>query len=95
MELSQENLLLSLILYRRRKTRELKNTKRFWARKIFAQRKEKGECNNLVQEMRIHDHEFLFKMFLMSPSQLEDLTKPVAPLLTKESVHREAIPRQE
>ena len=64
-------------------------------RKIFAQRKEKGEYNNLVREMRIHDHEFFFKMFRMSPSQLEDITKLVAPFITKESVRREAIPPQE
>ena len=95
MELSHEDLLLLLVLYRRRKNRELKNKKRFWVRKIFAQRKEKGEYNNLVREMRIHDHEFFFKMFRMSPSQLEDITKLVAPFITKESVRREAIPPQE
>ncbi len=74
---------------------KIKNKKRFWVRKIFAQRKEKGEYNNLVREMRLYDHEFFFKMFRMSPSQLEELTILVAPLIVKESVHREAIPPQE
>ena len=50
-----------------------------------------GEYNNLVREMQFHDHKFFFKMFRMSPSQLEDLINWVAPLIIKDSVHREAI----
>ena len=53
--------------------------------------KEKGEYNNLVREMRLHDHEFFFKMCRMTPSQLEDFSNWVAPLILKDSVHREAI----
>ena len=34
-------------------------------------------------------------MFQMSPSQLEDITKLVAPFITKEIVRRAAIPPQE
>ena len=55
-ELSHEDLLLLLVLYRRRKNRELKNTKRFWVRKISAQRKENGEYNSLVQETNFSKH---------------------------------------
>ena len=54
-----------------------KNTKKFWVRKIFALRKEKGEFDSLVREMRLHDREFFFKMFRMNPIQLGELTRLV------------------
>ena len=54
MVLSFEDLLVLLALYQRREKMKLKNTKRFWVRKWFALRKDKGEFNNLVREMRLH-----------------------------------------
>ena len=93
MDLSCEELLILLALYQRQKRR--KNTKRFWVRRIFAERQEKGEYNNLVRETRLHDHEFFFKLFRMTPSQLEKLTEWVAPLIVKDSSHREAISPEE
>ena len=89
MNLSSEDLLVLLALHRRRKQRKYR--KMFWVRRMFAERKEKGEYTTLVREMRLHDHEFPFKMFRMTPSQLEELTNWVAPLILKDSVHREAI----
>ena len=95
MALSSEDLLVLLALYRRRGKVMSKYTKRFWVTKIFAIRKEKGEFNNLVREMRLHDQEFFIKMFRMSLIQLEELTRLVAPLIRKESSRREAIVPQE
>ena len=89
MNLSSEDLLILLALHRRRKQRKYR--KKFWVHRIFAERKEKGEYNNLVREMRLHDHKVFVKMGRMTPSQLEELTNWVAPLIIKDSVHREAI----
>ena len=89
MKLSCEELLILLDLHRRRKQRRY--SKKVWVRRVFAERKEKGAYNNLVREIRLHDHEFFFKMLRTTPSQLEELTTWVAPLIVKDSVHREAI----
>ena len=73
MALSSEDLLVSLPLYRRRGKMKSKNTNRFWVRKIFPLRKEKGEFTNLVREMRLHDHEFFLKCFEWAQSNLRSL----------------------
>ena len=74
MNLSCERLLILLALYQRRKQRRYRE--RFWVRMIFAERKEKGEYNDFVREMGLPDHEFFFKMFRMTPSQLEEVYSP-------------------
>ena len=89
MTLSCEELLIVLALHQRRKKRRYR--KKVWVRRIFAERKEKGAYSNLVREIRLHDHDYFFKMFRMTPSQLEELTTWVAPLIVKDSVHREEI----
>ena len=55
----------------------------------------KGEFNNLFRETRLHGHEFLFKLFRMTPSQREKWTEWVAPLIIKDSLHWEAISPEE
>ncbi|CAB4027184.1 Hypothetical predicted protein [Paramuricea clavata] len=86
--------LLLLLLLRRRKQRR-KYRKIFWVRKIFAERKHKGEFHCLVQEMKLFDHELFFKHFRMLPSKLEELLQWVAPKLTKSAVKRDPIGPEE
>ena len=50
-----------------------KKERRFWVRKIFAERKEKGEYYTLVRDLRLHDQEMFFRYFRMSPTTYEKL----------------------
>lgn len=80
-----------LLLKRRLANQNKKQKKTIWVRKIFQERKQKGEFHLLINELRIHDHEYFFKYFRMSPSKYEDLLKIVGPYITKSSVKREPI----
>ena len=60
-----------------------KYRKRFWIRKIYAEREEKGEFHLLVQEMKLYDHAYFFKQFRMSPATFEQLLSLTAPFLQK------------
>ena len=83
-------ILLLLILKRRLAARQ-KYRKRMWVRKLFMERKNKGEFHLLVADLRLHDSEYFFKYFRMTPVQYEELLLWVAPLITKSSQKREAI----
>ena len=68
-----------LLLMRRRTIAKNKYKKRFWVRRIFQERKQKGEYHLLLQDLRLHDHEYFFKCFRMSPLKYEELLRLVAP----------------
>ncbi|XP_065675624.1 uncharacterized protein LOC136091841 [Hydra vulgaris] len=61
-----------------------KNKKRFWVRKVYAERLQKGEFHLLVQDFRLHDQEYFFKYFRMSPTTNEELLSFVAPVIVKQ-----------
>lgn len=85
--------LIIRILLRRRRKKLLKYRKRFWVRHVYAERKQKGEYYQLVKDLQLHDHEYFFKYFRMSPASLELLLSWVAPVIKKETTRmREAIP---
>ena len=84
-------LLLLVIFRRRRKRLKNKYKKRFWVRKIFKERNQKGEYHLLVKDLRLFDHEFFFKNFRMLPEKFEQLLSYVAPMITKSSFRRECI----
>ena len=83
-------LLLTLIIKRRRQQMNVthKYKKRFWVRKIFQERKLKGEYHLLVKDLKLFDHEFFFKQFRMLPNKYEKLHSYIAPIITKSSVRR-------
>ena len=91
--LNIRSLLVIIILRRRLQRRKIqsKYKKRFWVRQIFKERKQKGEYNLLVKDMKLFDHEFFFKQFRMLPAKYEKLLSYVAPLITKSSMKRESI----
>ena len=79
--------LLLLLLWRRQEARKRK--KRVWVRKIFQDRKQKGEFHLLLRELKLYDHEYFFKYFRMSPTQYEHfLSLIAAPSITKSSLRR-------
>ena len=86
--LDEEDLLILLALQKRRKEKSSgKYSQRFWVRK--------GAYEGIVREARLHDEEFFFRMFRMTPTKFEQLLNWVAPIITKSSVKREAISADE
>ena len=79
-----------LLLLRQRK-REKKNQRKMWVRKIYQERKQKGEFHLLINEMRLHDHELFFRYFRMSPTRYEHLLEQIGHVITKSSIKREPI----
>ena len=66
------------------KREKVKNKKRFWVRKVYAERLLKGEFHLLIQDLRLHDQEYFFKYFRMSPTSYEELLSFVAPIIVKQ-----------
>ena len=62
-----------------------------WVRKIYQERKQKGEFHLLINEMRLHDHELFFRYFRMSPTRYEHLLEQIGHAITKSSIKREPI----
>ena len=62
-----------------------------WVRKIFQERKIKGEFYLLVQDLRLYDEEYFLKYFRMSVLQYEEVLSMVAPVIQKSSERRECI----
>ena len=60
-------------------------------RQIFEERKKKGEFHTLIDDMKLFDHEYFYKQFRMPPQKLEELLSWIGPLITKDSLRREAI----
>lgn len=79
--------LMQLLILRRRKQRMLKYRKRFWIRKIYAEREEKGEYYLLVQEMKLYDQEYFFTLFRISPGTFEKLLSWTGPFLQKDTTN--------
>ena len=85
--------IIALLLRRRRQRREQLPViqKRLWIRKIYQERKEKGEYHLLIRDMRLYDHSLFYQQFRMTPTKYEDLLNMVAPQIVKSSLKREAI----
>ena len=77
--------LLILKLLNQIKNKNGRKKKRFWVRKLYAERLLKGEFHLLVRDLRLHDHEYFFKYFRMSPTVFEELLSFVSPIIVKQS----------
>ena len=62
-----------------------------WVRKIFAERKIKGEYHLLIQDLKLHDAVYFFRYFRMDTTQFENLLTMIAPRIQKSSLKRECI----
>ena len=80
MAISRRKILILILLRRRfkRKALQTRKKRRFWVRKIYAERCEKGEYHQLVREMKLFDKEYFLQHFRMSPDRFEELLKYVA-----------------
>ena len=63
--------------------KKVKRNRRFWVSKIYKEREEKEEFHLLVKELKLHDKEYFYKCFRMSPSNFELLLSWVGPLIIK------------
>ena len=63
---------------------KFKKKRKCWVRKIYQDRIEKGEYHLLVKELRIHDREYFFRCFQMSPTLFEELLAMITPCITKQ-----------
>ena len=63
--------LLLLKLLNQTENKNGRKKKLFWVRKLYAERLQKGEFHLLVRDLRLHDHEYFFKYFRMSPIVFE------------------------
>ena len=85
--------LLLFILIRRRINR--RKTLRCWVRRIFKERRDKGEYLNLVEEAKLFDHQMFFVMFRMLPTKFEELLALMAPKIAEYRAKREPIGPEE
>eukprot|EP00112_Aurelia_sp_Birch-Aquarium-sp1_P006990 Seg1763.4 transcript_id=Seg1763.4/GoldUCD/mRNA.D3Y31 product="Protein ALP1-like" protein_id=Seg1763.4/GoldUCD/D3Y31 len=76
--------LIRILLLRRRQIRLQKYRKRFWIRKVYDEREEKGEYHLLVKQLRLQDAEYFFRCFRMSPVIYEELLWMVGMHLKKD-----------
>ena len=81
--LVRKRLLLSKLL-NQTENKNGQKKKRFWVRKLYTKRLQKGEFHLLVRDLRLHDHEYFFKYFGMSPTVFEELSF-VSPITVKQS----------
>ena len=63
---------------------KFKKKRKYCVRIIYQDRKEKGEYHLLVKELRLHDREYFFRCFRMSPTLFEELLSMIAPYITKQ-----------
>lgn len=60
-----------------------KYKKRFWVRKLYQERNQKGEFAILIKDLRLYDQQLFFQYFRMSPTDMETLLCWIAPLILK------------
>ncbi|XP_046849870.1 uncharacterized protein LOC124443422 [Xenia sp. Carnegie-2017] len=66
----------SLLLHSYRRKQKVKRKRaRFWVRKLYEERRQKGEYELLVRDLQLYDHEMFFSYFGMLPSTFEVLLK--------------------
>ena len=71
------------MLLRRCQRRFQKYKKSIWIRNIYEEREEKEEYHLLVKELRLHDAEYFFMCFRMTPVVFEELLHWLGPHLQK------------
>ena len=68
-----------------------KRKKKMWVRKVYQEKKGKGEFHCLIKEMKLHDHALFFPYFRISPAKYEHLLAKVVLRLQTCSEKRDPI----
>lgn len=78
-----------MLMYQHARRRKPIRKKRMWVRRLFKERKSKGEFHVLVKDLMLFDHHYFFRMFRMKPTRFEELLSWVAPFIFKSSRTRD------
>lgn len=77
-------LLLATLLYIRKKDKNIfKKQRRFWIHPILRLKQQQGDWDNLVNEMRLQDHELFFNYMRMTPRMFQNILSRCEPLIKK------------
>lgn len=67
--------------------------RRFWVRDLLRERETQGDAANLIEEMRLGDHEMYFNYMRMTPQAFDDLLHLVGNAIDRQQTnYRETIP---
>ena len=61
--LNKTNVLLLALVYRRKKRMKQQRKRKMWVRKLFTERRTKGEFNILVKDLMLFDNFYFFECF--------------------------------
>ena len=64
-----------------------KGKRKIWVRKLYEERKLKGEYQLLIHDLRLHDHEIFFRYFRILPETYKILLNLVADDIKKLSTN--------
>ena len=64
-----------------------KRKKRYWVSKVYRDQQETGDFHMLVRDLRLHDHEYFFASFRLSPSTFEERLSFVASIIREFPKH--------
>ena len=77
-------LIRKMLQMRHLKKNSGKYKNRFWVRKIYSERKQKGEFKTLVKDLPLHDGFFFFNYIRVSHTIFEELLTWIAPYIQKQ-----------
>ena len=81
--LLKRKILLQIFYLRRISCKATKKKRKYWVRKNYAERQAKGEYHLVVQDLKLHDQNYLFRCFRMSPGNFEMLLSWIGPKIKK------------
>ena len=81
--LLKQKVILQTLYLRRISCKTTKKKGKYWVRKIYAKRQIKGEYHLLVQDLKLHEQDYFFRCFRMSPENFEMLLSWIGPKIKK------------
>ena len=76
----KRKILLQILYLRCTSCKTAKKKRKYWVRKIYAERQTKGKYHLLVQDLRLHDKNYFFRI---SPENFEILLSWTGPKIKK------------
>ena len=81
--LIKQKIILQTLYLRRISCKATKKKRKYWVRKINAERQTKGEYHLLVEDLKLHDQNCFFRCFRMSPENFVMLLSWIGPKIKK------------
>ena len=77
--LLKRKILLQILYLRHISCKTTKKKRKYWVRKIYTEHQTKGKYHLLVQDLKLHDQDYFFCCFHMSPENFEMLLSRIGP----------------